>query len=63
VAVVNPEGVVHFTRIKLGRDLGDHLEVLGGLENGLQLAVNPSDDVREGARVKPVFESKAPAKQ
>ena len=63
VAVIGADGVVHYTRIQLGRDLGDHLEVLSGLQAGLQLAVNPSDDVREGARVKPVIETKAPAKR
>jgi hypothetical protein len=54
VAVVGPDGVVHFTRIKLGRDFGDHLEVLEGLQLGQQLVANPSDVVREGAKVKPV---------
>jgi RND family efflux transporter MFP subunit len=63
VAVVDPNGQVHYRRIQLGRDLGDHLEVIGGLEAGLQLAVNPSDEVREGVRVKPVFETKAPAQR
>ena len=63
VAVVSANGVVHYTRIQLGRDLGDHLEVLSGIEYGQQLAVNPSDDVREGVRVKPVFEAKPPAKR
>jgi RND family efflux transporter MFP subunit len=61
VAVVGQGGLVHFTRVQLGRDLGDHLEVLSGLEEGQQLAVNPSDEVREGARVNPVAE--APAKK
>ena len=54
VAVVGPDGVVHFTRIQLGRDFGDHLEVLDGLQLGQRLVVNPSDVVREGAKVKPV---------
>jgi multidrug efflux pump subunit AcrA (membrane-fusion protein) len=63
VAVVSADGQVHFSRIQLGRDLGDHLEVLSGIENGQQLAVNPSDDVREGARVKPVLEARAPTKK
>jgi RND family efflux transporter MFP subunit len=54
VAVVAPDGMVHFTRIQLGRDYGDHIEVLSGLEEGQQLVVNPSDLVREGVRVKPV---------
>ncbi len=63
VAVVNSQGVVHFTRIQLGRDFGDHLEVLSGLEDGQQLAVNPSDDVREGVRVKPVRLTQKPLKK
>jgi RND family efflux transporter MFP subunit len=54
VAVVNAEGVIHYTKIQLGRDFGDRLEVLSGLHEGQQLAVNPSDSIREGVRVKPV---------
>jgi RND family efflux transporter MFP subunit len=53
VAIVNPEGVVHFQVIHLGRDLGATIEVLDGLEVGQTLAVNPGDTVREGVRVKP----------
>jgi len=65
VAVVTPDNVVHFTRITLGRDFGDRLEVLSGLEEGQSLAINPSDEVREGAKVKPVAapEKAAPAKR
>jgi RND family efflux transporter MFP subunit len=54
VAVVQPDATVHFTRITLGRDYGDRLEVLSGLQEGQRLAVNPSDEVREGAKVNPV---------
>jgi hypothetical protein len=62
VAVVLPDSTVHFARITLGRDFGDRLEVLSGLELGQLLAVNPSDVVREGAKVKPVAApEKAPA--
>jgi RND family efflux transporter MFP subunit len=63
VAVVAPDGRVHFARIQLGRDFGDHLEVLSGLEEGQQVVVNPSDAIREGAQVKPVAakETAAPA--
>ena len=60
VAVVNPDGTVHFTRIQLGRDFGDRLEVLSGLTEGQQVAVNPSDQIREGVRVKPVTAAKKP---
>lgn len=55
VAVVGPDGKVHFTRIQLGRDFGDRLEALSGLEEGQQIVVNPGDAVREGATVKPVM--------
>src|SRR5271157_1126887 len=63
VAVVEPDGRVHFARIQLGRDFGDRLEVLSGLEDGQQVVVNPSDAIREGAKVKPVAarEAAAPA--
>jgi RND family efflux transporter MFP subunit len=54
VAVVASDGVVHFKLIHLGRDFGDHLEVLDGLSDGQMLAVNPGDTVREGVRVKPI---------
>jgi len=54
VAVVGADSTVHFTPIQLGRDFGDHLEVLGGLEEGQLLVVNPSDAIREGVKVKPL---------
>jgi RND family efflux transporter MFP subunit len=63
VAVVAPDGRVHFARIQLGRDFGDRLEVLSGLEEGQRVVINPSDAIREGAKVKPVAapEKAAPA--
>jgi RND family efflux transporter MFP subunit len=54
VAVVDAGGRVHYSRIQIGRDYGETLEVLSGLEEGQQIVVNPSDVVREGAKVKPV---------
>ena len=61
VAVVDPDGTVHFKLIHLGRDLGTSIEVLDGLEVGQMLAVNPGDTVREGARVKPQSSSEKAA--
>jgi hypothetical protein len=61
VAVVGDDGVVHWARIQLGRDYGDRLEVVGGLELGQQIVVNPSDVVREGVKVKPVAAQEKPA--
>jgi RND family efflux transporter MFP subunit len=60
-AVVRPGGTVHFTPIQLGRDYGDHLEVLSGLEEGQLLVVNPSDIIREGVKVKPLAAEKPAA--
>jgi len=54
VAVIAGDGGVHFAHVQLGRDMGDHLEVVAGVEDGQRLAVNPSDSVREGGKVKPV---------
>jgi len=63
VAVVNSDGVVHFTRVQLGRDFGAELEALSGVEEGQLLAVNPSDAVREGVRVKPVHAAQKSSKK
>ena len=50
-AVVDRAGSVHFTPIQVGRDSGTELEVLSGLEEGMQVVVNPNDQVREGVVV------------
>jgi hypothetical protein len=62
VAIVDSGGMVHFQLVHLGRDFGDRLEVLDGIEAGQMLAVNPGDNIREGVRVKPqAVAEKAPA--
>jgi len=53
VAVVAEDGSVHFQKVSVGRDYGTETEVLSGLEGGELVIINPTDDVREGARVKP----------
>lgn len=51
VAVVR-DGKVHLTKITLGRDYGQEVEVLSGLSEGDKLVVNPSDDIADGASVR-----------
>jgi RND family efflux transporter MFP subunit len=63
VAVVDAQSQVHYSKIKLGRDFGDRLEVLSGIEAGQQLIVNPGDFVREGVKVKPVPQEPAKARR
>jgi RND family efflux transporter MFP subunit len=55
VAVVGDDGVVHFQTVQVGRDYGDQLEVLGGLEKGQRVVISPGDVVRENAKVRPVL--------
>ena len=55
VAVVGPGRSVHYQRIQLGRDFGDRIEVVSGLQLGQQVVVNPGDSVQEGSKVNPVL--------
>jgi RND family efflux transporter MFP subunit len=54
VAVVRADHTVHFQKIGIGRDYGDRLEVVSGLEPGDTVITNPRDFVREGVKVSPV---------
>lgn len=51
VAVIGPGQRVHYRKIALGRDYGAQLEVTQGLEDGEELVVNPTDQIREGVTV------------
>ena len=53
-ALLAASSKVHFQPVTVGRDFGTDTEILSGLNDGDVVIVNPSDDVREGARVKPV---------
>jgi RND family efflux transporter MFP subunit len=52
VAVVRADHRIHYQKIELARDFGDHVEVTAGLGDHAQLVVNPSDDIREGVSVR-----------
>jgi RND family efflux transporter MFP subunit len=55
VATVTLDRKVHYQRIQLGRDFGETIEVLSGLEDGQQVIVNPGDSVQENRTVNPVL--------
>jgi len=61
VALVTPDQTIHFQHIELGRDYGDRIEVISGLQLGQRVVVNPGDTVREGAKVKPALLNEKPA--
>ena len=54
VALVRSDHTVHLQKIQVGRDYGDNLEVISGLQLGDMLIANPGDAVVEGVKVDPV---------
>ncbi len=61
VALVDEAGKVHMRDVKLGRDFGRSVEILGGLSQNDTIILNPSDSISDGTVVKPVFAEKAAA--
>lgn len=57
VATVTDTGTMHYVKVKLGRDLGDRIEVLGGLDGAQQVIANADDSIPEGTRVHPIPEA------
>ena len=43
---------VNFIKVKQGRDLGDKIEILEGLNGNEKLITNITDDLQEGQKVK-----------
>ena len=58
VALVRDGHTVHLQKIEVGRDYGDHIDVIGGLSEGQSIIANPGDVVREGLEVQPVSAAK-----
>jgi hypothetical protein len=52
VGVVNQNNVVELKKIKIGRDLGNQLEVTQGLTLDDRIIINPSDSLTAGQKVK-----------
>src|SRR6267378_653204 len=51
VATIVNEKQIHWQSIRVGRDIGDRLEVLDGLKENAKVVMNPTDDLREGIQV------------
>ena len=52
VAVVGPDNKVQLRSIKLGRDFGNRIEVISGLDAGDRVILNPPDGIAEDMPVK-----------
>ena len=61
IAVVSPDSIVHLQKIVIGRDYGDRLEVMQGLQVGDRIISNPDDNAREGVKVEAVEAAEKPA--
>ncbi|MEI9892735.1 MAG: efflux RND transporter periplasmic adaptor subunit [Chthoniobacter sp.] len=53
VAVVNQDNKIHWQKIEVGRDFGDYMEVLKGIDENARIVMNPTDDLTEGLVVEP----------
>ncbi len=54
VATLRPDHTVHMQRIEVGRDYGDRLEIIGGLQESSVIILSPGDLAREGLKVDPL---------
>jgi len=51
VAVVGKDNKVHLKQVMIGRDFGTKVEILGGIDAGDQIVVNPADSLEDGQQV------------
>ncbi len=51
VAVVGNDGKIQLRHISIGRDYGNSLEVVGGVDVNDQIVINPSDSIENGQKV------------
>jgi multidrug efflux system membrane fusion protein len=51
VAVVTSDQKVHYQKVVIGRDYGNQLDIISGLEPGTTVIVNVADGLQEGAQV------------
>jgi RND family efflux transporter MFP subunit len=54
VATVQPDGTVHLQKVTVGRDFGDRVEVVQGLDEGATILATAGDAAQEGLKVEPV---------
>ena len=58
VALLRGGDVVHYQSVDIGRDYGAQTEILAGLNQGDLLVLNPTEELREGVRVRILKEAK-----
>jgi RND family efflux transporter MFP subunit len=53
VAYVGKDQIVHYRKVRIGRDFGTDVEIASGLEEGDVVMANPGTVIREGQKVEP----------
>lgn len=54
VIVIDDHNVAHYHKVTVGRDYGATVEILSGVDEGAIVALNPSDQIRDGHKIRPV---------
>ena len=54
LAVVQKDGIVHLQKIAIGRDYGDRVEVVQGVEEGTTILAAPGEIAQDGAKIAPL---------
>ncbi len=54
LAVVQQDGIVHLQKIAIGRDYGDRVEVVQGVEEGTTILAAPGEIAQDGVKIAPV---------
>jgi RND family efflux transporter MFP subunit len=59
IAIVDKDDVVRIRKVRLGRDSGKTIDIVSGVTEGDRIVLNPSDLLKDGARVRVQAESAA----
>jgi len=54
LAVVQKDGIVHLQKIAIGRDYGDRVEVVQGVEEGTTILAAPGEIAQDGVKIAPI---------
>jgi RND family efflux transporter MFP subunit len=58
VATVSADHTVHLQKVTVGRDYGNKLEIVQGLQEGETVVANPGDSTQEGVKIDPVAQER-----
>jgi RND family efflux transporter MFP subunit len=58
-----PTFTVHLVRVNVGRDYGNDLEIVSGLNGGERVISNPNDSVQDQAKVKGLLSNQPPGEE